>query len=273
MDDGWKWSEAVRLVCRGGSLAPLFLIIKKSVFFTSPPLIPRSLHVRSNRRATAFFISPHIMRLQSSVLLFVAYLSATARAIFPDEVDHLDFHHALLGIPSTRPHSDSTFFHRPIPSSGASLLYTLSEKLILGAVNPKDGFVVWRQNISRYAFGEDGDPDAGALGFLRASNQSRNIVSAVDGYVSAWNAFDGKLVWENRFTHGGPVRDLELLELHDPSAAPWTSDVVAVFGDENGAGVSTVRRIDGGTGEVQWEFIDRRYAYTPRSLLLLEVTS
>ena len=194
-----------------------------------------------------------IMRLQSLLVLLVAYISATAWAIFADEVDHVDFHHALLGIPSTHPHSASTFFHRPISFSSASLLYTLSEKLILGAVNPKDGSVVWRQNVSRSA-GTDG-----AVGFLRASDQSRTIVSAVGEYVAAWNAFDGKLVWEKRFVGGGSVKDLELLELHDPTAETGTRDVVAVFGEEDASVVSTVRRLDGSTGQVQWEFRDSRH--------------
>ncbi|KAJ6132030.1 ER membrane protein complex subunit 1 [Penicillium samsonianum] len=70
------------------------------------------------------------MRLQIA-LFFTACLSP-ATAIYSDEVNHIDFHHALLGAPSP----DSTFFLKPSTSSNASLLYTLSDKLLVGAVNP-----------------------------------------------------------------------------------------------------------------------------------------
>ena len=204
------------------------------------------------------------MRLQAALLL-VAYICATAWAIFPDEVNNIDFHHALLGIPSTNHHSDSTFFHRPTSSSSASLLYTISDNLVVGAVNPKDGSLVWRQNLSQFAFDDQdsssssvNDRADGLVGFLRAGDASQSVVGAAGGYVSAWNALDGKLVWESRFK-GGSVKDLELLELHDPTAEPGSRDVVAAFGRHTGAGVSTVRRLAGATGEVKWEFTDYRF--------------
>src|ERR1700719_4597891 len=103
------------------------------------------------------------MWLQAVLLL--ASCAPLALAIFADEVNHVDFHYALLGIPSAQ----RTFFHRPSSSSNASLLYTLSEKSFLGAVNPKDGSIVWRQNLARWS-------DAAAVeSFLRAGDGENTI--------------------------------------------------------------------------------------------------
>lgn len=51
------------------------------------------------------------------------------------------------------------------------------------------------------------------------------------------------------------VADLELLQLEDTSAAPSSKDTVALF--QGKAGV--VRRLDGDSGEVKWEYKDDRF--------------
>lgn len=178
------------------------------------------------------------MHLKAALLLLASSVLPAA-AIYPDEVNHIDYHHALVGIPT----SESTFFHKPSASSNASLLYTLSENLILGAVNPKDGSVLWRQNLSRFA----GDTGTGKAGLLRASDGTDALVSAAGRYVSGWSSLDGKLGWEKWF--GEDVADLELLEMDAGSG-----DAVALFRGKNGI----VRRLDGETGDVKWEFKDDR---------------
>ncbi|KAL3452117.1 hypothetical protein BJX65DRAFT_293304 [Aspergillus insuetus] len=175
--------------------------------------------------------------LQASALL--AAVPSTL-AIYPDEVGHVDFHHALLGVPSSK----STFFHRPSASSSAALLYTLSEKSLLGAVNPKDGSLLWRQNLTR----PSQLPDHDAEGLLRASDGTNAVVSALGDHVSAWSALDGKLLWEN-WSPGMPIVDIELLELEDASVAPSTRDAIALSGGQAGS----VKRLDGQTGEIKWE--------------------
>jgi outer membrane protein assembly factor BamB len=182
------------------------------------------------------------MRLQATLFL-VASCVPSAFAIYADEVGHIDYHHALLGVPS----SQSTFFHRPSSSSNAALLYTLSENSLLGAVNPKDGSLLWRQNLSRPGV----TPDRDAQGLLRASGGKNAVVSALGDYVSAWSALDGKLIWESS-SPGMPVVDLELLELEDASSAPLVTDAIALSGGHAGS----VRRLDGSTGEVKWEYHD-----------------
>ncbi|PYI06144.1 DUF1620-domain-containing protein [Aspergillus sclerotiicarbonarius CBS 121057] len=183
------------------------------------------------------------MWLQATLLLLASCVPSSL-AIYHDEVNHIDYHHALLGLPA----SQSTFFLKPSAASNASLLYTLSEKSLLGAVNPKDGSLVWRQNLSRSAL-----PAAhnSAHGLLRASEGTNALVSALGDYVSSWSALDGKLIWENWF-EGEAVADLELLELEDASAAPSTKDTVALFGGKAGV----VRRLDGNSGKTKWEYLD-----------------
>ncbi|KAJ5184021.1 hypothetical protein N7492_001637 [Penicillium capsulatum] len=179
------------------------------------------------------------MRLHAALLL--AACASPAAAIYPDEVNHVDFHHALLGAPSP----DSTFFLKPSSSSNASLLYTLSEKSILGAVNPRDGTLVWRQNLTRSG-------TATGAGILRGSDGNNAVVGATGGVISSWSAQDGKLGWESQSVDG-VVADLELLELADASATPDSRDTLALV---NGDGVGIVRRLDGDSGEVKWEHKD-----------------
>lgn len=182
------------------------------------------------------------MRLQAALL--VAACASPAVAIYPDEVNHVDFHHALLGTPSP----DSTFFLKPPSASNASLLYTISDKAILGAVNPRDGALLWRQDISRSA------SIASGTHFLRGSDGNSAVVGAAGDYISSWSAQDGKLGWENWYSDG-TVADLELLELEDASASSDVRDALALI---VGDGVGVVRRLDGESGNLKWEHRDSR---------------
>lgn len=133
------------------------------------------------------------MRFQAALLFLVTSCIPSTQAIYADEVNHIDYHHALLGLPTAQ----STFFLKPSTVSNASLLYTLSEKAILGATNPKDGSV-WRQNVSSRAGPSSLSTELGnADGLLRASDQINAVVSAVGNYLSSWTARDGKLIWVN----------------------------------------------------------------------------
>ena len=65
----------------------------------------------------------------------VLLLLRSTIAVFADEAWTVDYHHALLG----EPREETTFFHQPNPISRASLIYSLSEEGVLGAINPRDG--------------------------------------------------------------------------------------------------------------------------------------
>ncbi|PGH36631.1 hypothetical protein GX50_00493 [[Emmonsia] crescens] len=184
------------------------------------------------------------MRLQAALILLASVVPSSL-AIFADEAYHIDYHHALLGTPQEH----STFFHKPSTSSAASLLYTLSEKYVLGAVNPKDGAIVWRQNLASSATAAAGDRPPS---LLRPVEGEDTVVSAIGGKVASWGALDGKLAWENEF-HDGPVVDLETLALDESmDQKQVVKDSIVLFGEKSGI----VKRLDGASGNVKWEYRD-----------------
>lgn len=172
-------------------------------------------------------------------LAAAAALIAPATAVYRDEAYTVDYHHALLGLPAP----DATFFHRPDTSSPASLLYTLSDLGVLGAVKPGSGDLVWRQylaaNANRTIGGKGTDNEI--EGLLRPVEGQDTIISAVGGYVNAWTATNGKEQWYNEFT--GTARDLEVAS---------NGDAVALFQDKNNE--VRIRRLDGKFGNVKWEY-------------------
>ena len=178
------------------------------------------------------------MRFCAPVLALVLPLLTPTyvHAIHADEAYKTDFHHPLLGFPQ----SHTTFFHRPSAASKASLLYTLSQKHILGAVNPKDGSIVWRQQLAA------GNTTRGS--YLRAEEGGGAIASAYNGEVQAWNAADGRLDWS--WTGAGSVKGVELF-----SRKGYTD--VLVLSEEEGTR-SVARKLASGSGDVVWEHKDER---------------
>lgn len=168
--------------------------------------------------------------LQSALLLG---LSSLAAAVFKDEVGDIDFHHALVGVPQV----ETTFFHRPKKDEKASLLYTLSDVGVLGAVNPNTGALVWRQQIA------PGIANGG--GHLRAPEGEGWVAAAYGQRVQAWAALSGRNQWENDFN--GDVKDLEIMELTESAR----KDVLVLFDED---GVTVLRRLHGALGTVVWEF-------------------
>lgn len=188
------------------------------------------------------------MRFATSLatsLLSLLTLSNPTTAVFTDDAFHVDYHHALLGTPQ----SQTTFFHRPHPSTNASLLYSLSERGLLGAVNPRDGGLVWRTDLFAAAGLESGDEKRSVVeSFLRPVVSGDVVVGALGGLLGAWDGRSGRVVWEKRF-EDGPVVDVEALEMEGSK----TGDLIVLFGESEGV----VRRI-GGDGEVLWEYKDEK---------------
>ena len=189
------------------------------------------------------------MRLCATILLPIAavFYASLCNAIFADEAYQTDSHQALLGLPQAH----TTFFHRPSAASKASLLYTLSEKLVLGAINPKDGAVIWRQRLA--------DPGLNYTrpGLLKAAEGGDTLVSAVGGKVQAWDATDGRLAWEWDGGDGMKVADVT------PSAGSGKHILVLTEGVGSNF---VVRSLTADTGEVLWESSDSRYAKSQRVL-------
>ncbi|KAF4937109.1 hypothetical protein K4K60_006471 [Colletotrichum sp. SAR11_57] len=162
--------------------------------------------------------------------------SSLVGAVFVDEVGDIDYHHELIGVPQV----ETTFFHKPRKDDKASLLYSLSDVGVIGAVNPSNGAVVWRQFLT-------GNITNGG-GHLRAAEGEDWVVSAYGNTVQAWNAMSGRSVWWTDFT--GDIRDLEVMELTENGR----KDVLALFEEEDGS--STLRRLNGKDGSVVFEFHD-----------------
>ncbi|KAF4827552.1 ER membrane protein complex subunit 1 [Colletotrichum tropicale] len=162
--------------------------------------------------------------------------SSLVGAVFVDEVGDIDYHHELIGVPQV----ETTFFHKPRKDDKASLLYSLSDVGVVGAVNPSNGAVVWRQFLT-------GNITNGG-GHLRAAEGEDWVVSAYGNTVQAWNAMSGRSVWWTDFT--GDIRDLEVVEL----TKNGRKDVLALFEEEDGS--STLRRLNGKDGSVVFEFHD-----------------
>lgn len=158
-------------------------------------------------------------------------------AVFADEAWKIDYHYALLG----EPKADTTFFHQPNPDSKASLIYTLSKKAVLGAVNPRDGSVVWRQLLAHNATSSN-------VSFLRAGQDEDVVISGFDTQVAAWSGADGRLTWS--VDVDAQIKDVEILELSDGKAVPGAKDPVVLSGGNH----PVVRRLDGASGNVKWQY-------------------
>ncbi|KAL8805000.1 MAG: hypothetical protein Q9182_002202 [Xanthomendoza sp. 2 TL-2023] len=164
-----------------------------------------------------------------SLLLFLRFCPADA--IYADEAYQVDFHHVLLGLPQP----ETTFLHRPAPASKASLLYTLSERSVLGAINPKDGSVVWRQQLGN------------GSGRLKASEGGTTVVTAVNGTVQAWDAAEGRLVWGWRGSE--EIKALEVLKSENAAQAVYIIT-------QNTGSKATIRKLSEDSGAVLWEHED-----------------
>ncbi|KAL8690116.1 MAG: hypothetical protein Q9218_004365 [Villophora microphyllina] len=163
--------------------------------------------------------------------IVLGLLPCLVSAIYADEAYQVDFHHVLLGRPPPR----NTFLHRPSASSKASLLYTLSDRSVLGAVNPKDGSVIWRQQLNH------------GNGLLKASKGDSILISAVNGTVQAWDSAEGRLMWDWRGSE--EIKTLEVVKSHGGGRTIY----IVTKGQSTKA---VVRMLSGDSGAVVWEYED-----------------
>ena len=86
-------------------------------------------------------------------------------------------------------------------------------------------------------------------GFLSAGKGEDTVVSAIGDGVQAWDAADGRLVWE--WKGSGLVKGLEVLETQGGA-----KDALVLSEEEGGVGL--VRKLNTVSGEVVWEHRDTR---------------
>ena len=103
---------------------------------------------------------------------------------------------------------------------------------------------MWRQRL-----GEGESNYTSAEGFVRAGDGESTLVSGLGGAVRAWDAADGRLVWD--LGGIGIVKGLEVLEIEGIE-----KDILVSCQEDGGLGV--VRRLSAKTGMVKWEFRDER---------------
>jgi outer membrane protein assembly factor BamB len=158
---------------------------------------------------------------------FPLYLTSVL-AVFQDDAFHIDWHIPLIGSSL----ETSTFFHRPNSKTRASLVYTLTDRSILAAINPKDGELVWRQSLAE-------EPVGMSDGVARRGNGI--IIAGVRGTITSLDASNGKIIWENEFSDD--IVDLRVfLDTSNENA------VAVLF--KNGA----VRLLHPRTGDVAWQW-------------------
>lgn len=183
-----------------------------------------------------------IVRIVKTMRQFalLAVLLHTVLAVFVDEAYNIDYHYALLG----EPQESTTFFHRPNSDSRASLIYTLSEQHGLGALNPRDGSVVWRHLLQPIT------PSNNT--FLRAADGGDIVVSGVGSELSAWSSSDGKLAWTHRTP--GELEDVEVMEFGTEkdtiALSSGARPVVVRIGDVDGR-LKWTHKIDSGDAPYQ----------------------
>lgn len=183
-------------------------------------------------------------------LLATTLISTAVHAIFTDEAFQIDYHHALLGIPQ----SHTTFFHKPQSASNASLLYTLSDKAVLGAINPKDGVVLWRQTLSKTGRGDREET-------YLVAGEDGTVISAYGKEVRAWDALDGRLVWEYSMVGEERIKGLRTVPLIGGSAGNIVQDVIVLAGRTETSGTTSVMRVGGDGIGVKWEYKDSSAGY------------
>lgn len=181
-----------------------------------------------------------------SLLPLLALAVPSARAVFSDEAFNVDFHYALLGIP--QPHS--TFFHKPDAASNAALLYSLSDKAVLGAINPRDGSVVWRQSIAGELLGNTTES------FLVAGETDGKIIAAVGDRVTAWDAAYGRLIWASKLGLNSKVVGLQPVPVLGSSTDGAVQDIMILSQSLlDGAG-HTLTRTAGDGLSIRWQYND-----------------
>ena len=171
---------------------------------------------------------------------------APVQSVFVDEAFNIDFHQALLGTP--QPHT--TFFHKPDSSSNAALLYTLSDKGLLAAVNPRDGSIVWRQAIS----GQDTENATAA--HLVAGEHDGKITTAFEKTVSTWDASDGRLVWTYGIRGRSKAVGLQAVPVLGSSTDGAVQDVILLTQPQKEGGGYVIYRLGGDSAGERWRYSD-----------------
>jgi outer membrane protein assembly factor BamB len=191
------------------------------------------------------------------VLSILTSLLLPVKAIFADDAFHVDFHHALLGSPQ----SPTTFFHKPHSNTNASLLYTVSDKAVLGAINPRDGSVLWRQPLA-------GEPvNNASTSYLVTAERDGQLVSGYNRTVACWDGLDGRLVWDFTVPEGTRIGGMQAVSGAEPVTGGITQDYVVLALPIDPTAHTSIVRIAGDGSGARWHHVDSSTTHgTPASV-------
>lgn len=206
--------------------------------------------------------------LLSALFFILVALVAGTSALTEQVAFGFDSYIPRLGIPATSPASSLSInprYHRIIthasdtvePGKAQTALFSVSETGVIGALNPRNGQIVWRQQL-----------DEQVQGFWLDANQLIVVSGSSGEKIQAFEALTGFLSWSRQLLPPGTgrlinddrlkvtgVSQREALPASDvifiPSiSAPRYDNVVLNDGD-------TVRRFDADTGVLKWKFSRR----------------
>lgn len=180
------------------------------------------------------------------VLAVLVSLLLPANAIFADDAFHIDYHHALLGSPQAH----ATLFHKPQTSTNASLLYTISDKGLLAAINPKDGSLLWRQSLAGRLVNN------ASRSFLVTGERDGQIVSGYDRTVACWDALSGRLVWDYTVPEGTAIHGLQAIPVAGSPTNGSSQDVLVLAAPEHPNAHAVLSRIAGDGSGIRWQHND-----------------
>lgn len=196
------------------------------------------------------------MRLCALLAVLLA-CSSSVFSVLTHDAYQSDWHFALFGIPET------IFFHRPSASSSATLLYVLSERGVFGAVNPKDGTVVWRQALTSLTTKLNSQSpnvltpeEQKEIQTLKSYQDAKGLVTQPGAsfvvthfgpQVSAWDAASGKLIWQWLAPDNQLIQQAQLVTRSQKGSSPI--DVIVLAGRES----EEMVKLDGASGAVIWQ--------------------
>ncbi|KAI0920704.1 hypothetical protein AcV5_010378 [Taiwanofungus camphoratus] len=182
--------------------------------------------------------------MRSLWLWFIGLYVAQILALHLSEAGVVDWHKPFVGVPLVSSLSTAPTFHRLAKSGAAtqSVILTATSSNGLAALNPVDGSIVWRHIF------EDNE-------HIIAYKERDDVVAAVSGPGGATlrllDALTGNLLLERRLHRPEFGRSFEPEALGTAvefEAGNKSSDVFAL------SNAYILRRIDGETGEIKWEW-------------------
>ncbi|PWN47696.1 DUF1620-domain-containing protein [Violaceomyces palustris] len=199
-------------------------------------------------------VTKRMASLPCLLILFLALLlSKTSNALTQQDAGQIDWHVPRIGVPIISSKSATQYltprFHRLVrpnqdPSEKSqTAIFVATESNALGAINPRNGHLVWRHIY------DDSDP---LLSFHTSADVLLSISGAGGANVRLHHGLSGFIHWETLQHH---PRDGLLPEAGFPGVDASFLSTDSVLGDVvTLANARTVRRLDARSGRELWRW-------------------